>query len=444
MKKNFSFFYKLVNKIFFNTPLFTIVYPLAYPSIFSYKNLFINFLFFTKKKKLKKSINYFYKIFFKFFIDLLKILYSPLILIIYFSKYRFIQLDHSQIGTLCLHINTMSKFHYLKNHKPIICMPRSVDKFFIIGVFKNLNIIHNTFVNILLLPLIHCDVISCPSYITDYFTNSKLEKIGKNFTTQILKDYEKKINKNLFELSDEYANRMNKHFFENFKNIDLEKIIILHARDYDYLATSYLRCADIKNYIPAINYILEKGYSVIRLTNNKTKNLKIKGKYYELNTDISQNRHLQYYLISKCKGFIGCSSGANAIGHIFDVPNLSVNLFYLSTYSIKHNDIFIFKKIKEFDGTYMNYKDLFITRFFETYGLSLYNLEKAKIKVIENTPDEILEATKEFIYINQDNSIKKFSNLQKNFKDSIPKTSDYSFSEGRVSKYFIEKHSKLF
>ena len=92
----------------------------------------------------------------------------------------------------------------------------------------------------------------------------------------------------------------------------------------------------------------------------------------------------------------------------------------------------------------MNYKDLFSERFFETFGLSIHNLEKAKIKVIENTSDEILEATKEFIYINQDHSIKKFSNLQKNFKDSIPKTSDYSFSEARISNYFIEKHSKLF
>jgi len=444
MKNNLFFFYTLINKIFFNTPLFTIVYPSAYPSIFSYKNLLSNFIFFTKKKKLKASINHFYKICFKVFIDLLKILYSPLILIIYFSKYRFIQLDHSQIGTLCLHINAMSKYHYLKNHKPIICLPSSVDKFFIIGVFKNLKIIDNTFVNILLLPLIHCDLISCPPYITDYFTNSKLEKIGNNFITQILKDYEKKINKNLFELNEEYEDKMHKYFFENFKNIDLEKIIILHARDHNYFATSYIRCADIKNYIPSINYILEKGYSVIRLTNNKTQNLKIKGKYLELNTDISKNRHLQYYLISKCKGFLGCSSGANAIGNIFDVPNLSVNLFYLSTYSIKHNDVYIFKKIKNSKGVYMNYKDLFSERFFETFGLSIHNLEKAKIKVIENTSDEILEATKEFIYINQDHSIKKFSNLQKNFKDSIPKTSDYSFSEARISNYFIEKHSKLF
>ena len=444
MKNNLSFFYILINKIFFNTPLFTIVYPTAYPSIFSYKNLFINFIFFIKKKRIKKSIVHFYKICFKFFIDLLKILYSPLILIIYFSKYRFIQLDHSQIGTLCLHINSMSKFHYLKNHLPIICLPRTVDKFRINGVFKDLKIINNTFVNILLLPLIHCNIISCPPYITDYFSNSKLEKIGENFITQILKNYEKRINKNLFVLDHKYEKRMFKYFLENFKKIDLNKIIILHARDHDYLATSYLRCADIKNYIPSINYLLEKGFSVIRLTNNKTQSLKIEGKYFELNTDIFSNRHFQYYLISKSKGFIGCSSGANAIANMFDIPNLSVNLFYLSTYSIKPNDIYVFKKIKDSKGNYMNYRNLFSTRFFETYGLSFHNLNKANLEVIENSSDEILEATKEFIFINQDNTIKEFSVLQKRFKDSIPKTSDYSFSEARISKYFIEKHIKLF
>ena len=91
MKNNLSFFYRIINKIFFNTPMFTIVYPSSYPSIFSYKNLFSNFLFFIKKKKINTTINYFYKICFKFLMDLLKFFYSPLILIIYFSKYRFIQ-----------------------------------------------------------------------------------------------------------------------------------------------------------------------------------------------------------------------------------------------------------------------------------------------------------------------------------------------------------------
>jgi len=338
----------------------------------------------------------------------------------------------------------MSKFHYLKNHLPIICLPRTVDKFRIISVFKDIKIINNTFINILLLPLINCNIISCPPYNIDYFTNSKLEKIGENFITKILKDYEKRISKNLFVFDNKYENRMYKFFLENFKKIDLNKIIILHARDYDYLVTSYLRCADIKNYVPSINYILEKGFSVIRLTNNKTKSLKIEGKYFELNTDIFSNRHFQYYLISKSKGFIGCSSGANAIANMFEIPNLSVNLFYLSTWSIKPNDVYIFKKIKDPKGNYINYRYLFRTRFFETYGLSLHKVNKENLEVIENSSDEILEATKEFININQDNSVKEFSILQKKFKDSIPKTSDYSHSEARISKYFIEKHSKLF
>ncbi|MDC1176447.1 TIGR04372 family glycosyltransferase, partial [Candidatus Pelagibacter sp.] len=357
----------------------------------------------------------------------------------------FMQLDHSQIGTLCLHINSMSKFHYLKGYIPIICLPKSVDKFCFIGVFKNIKIISNTFVNILLLPLIHCDIISCPPCTTDYFVNAKYEKIGNNFVTEILQNYKKKIDKNLFELDEVYENKMHKYYLENFdKKINLNNVIILHTRDPDYLATSYLRCADINNYISSINYILDKGYSVIRLTNNKTKNLNIKGKYFELNTDILSNRKFQYYLISKCKGFIGCSSGANALGNMFEVPNLSVNLFYLSTWSIKKNDVYIFKKVKDENGNYLNYKDLFKTRFFETQGLSIYNLEKEKLNVVENSSDEIFEATKEFLLINQDNSIKPFSDLQQSFKDSIPKTSDYSFSEGRISQYFIEKHLKLF
>lgn len=435
------FFYKLINNIFFNTSKFVLVKPLNYPSIFSYKNLLKNFFFSLNERSWKSIILYSYRLFFKFIINLLKIIYLPFIILIYFSRFRFIQIDYSQIGTVCLHLNLMSKFHYLNNRIPIICLPKSADNFFITKIFKNIKIIDNIFLNILLLPLIHTDIISCPPYITDYYVDADLNKIGNNYTTKILKDYEKNINKKLFSLNEKYNNQMSLYLKKKFRNINKNKIYILHVRDDKFMPTSYLRTAKIQNYISTINYLLNNGYSVIRLVNSYSERLLIKGQYLEFNTDIPFNRHFQYYMISQCKGFIGCSSGASAIGCLFEVPCLAVNLFYLSTYAIKPKDVYIFKKIKKVNGQYLNFKDIFKDRFYETAAHSSAMMNK--FVVVENTSDEILNATKEFVNINTFPDT-PWTNEQLDFKNSLPKSSDFSFSEARVSSYFIKKNIELF
>jgi putative glycosyltransferase (TIGR04372 family) len=436
------FFYKLINKIFFSISKFVIVKPLNLPSIFSYKNLFNNLLFFLNQKRWRSASNIIFKLIFKFIINLLKIIYLPFIIGIYFSRFRFIQIDYTQIGTVCLNLNTMSKFHYLNNYIPVICLPKSIDNFCITKIFKDIKIIDNIFFNILLLPLIHTDFISCPLYLTDYYVDSDLKKIGNSFTTKILKDYENKINKKLFNLNENYNNKMSKYLEKNFKNINKNKIYILHVRDNEYIPTSYLRSATIHNYTSTINYLLNSGYSVIRLTNSHSEKLLLKGEYLELNTDILFNRYFQYYLISISKGFIGCSSGASAIGCLFEVPCLAVNLFYLSTYAIKPKDIYIFKKIKIIDGKYLNFKKIFNDRFYETSG-SLTVMNANKLVAIENTPAEILNATKEFININTCSDI-QWTKEQIDFKNSLPVYSDFSFSDARVSDYFIKNNIELF
>ena len=433
--------YKLINKIFFSTSKFVIVKPLNFPSVFSYKNLFNNFFFSLHQKRWRSAANIIYKLTFKFIINLLKIIYLPFIIAIYFSRFRFIQIDYTQIGTVCLNLNTMSKFHYLNNRIPVICLPKSFDNFLITKIFKNIKIIDNIFFNILLLPLIHTDFISCPPYITDYYLDSDLKKIGNNFCTKILKDYHNKINKKLFSLKEDYNNKMSEYLKKNFKNINQNKIYILHVRDNKYMPTSYLRSAKIQNYISTINYLLDSGYSVIRLVNSHSKRLLIKGEYLEFDTDILFNRYFQYYLISQCKGFIGCSSGASAIGCLLEVPYLAVNLFYLSTYAIKPKDIYILKKIKKVNGQYLNFKDIFRDRFYETSGLSSAMMNK--FEVIENTSDEILNATKEFVNINTCSET-EWTKEQIDFKNSLPTTSDFSFSDARVSDYFIKKNIELF
>ena len=88
------------------------------------------------------------------------------------------------------------------------------------------------------------------------------------------------------------------------------------------------------------------------------------------------------------------------IGSLLDTPMLAVNIFYPYTFVTKKNDIFVFKKIKDKEGQYLNFVKLINNNFYDIYGSSYYNMKKNGYSVVENSEDEILEATKEFLKIN--------------------------------------------
>ena len=118
---------KILNKILSQIRFYTIIEPECYVGNLNYKNLLRNifyfiFIDFNLRKFFKSSL----KIMIKMFLDTLSLIFIPLIIIIFFSKYRFIQLDYSQIGIFSHQLNGMTKFHFLNKKIPIICVPKSI------------------------------------------------------------------------------------------------------------------------------------------------------------------------------------------------------------------------------------------------------------------------------------------------------------------------------
>ena len=151
-----NFIFKLDMKL-----SYIFVYPKFRVDEFNFNNSIINLIYFLKKKKYIQLIKLLIILFFYLIINLSKIIYLPIIIIIYFTKYRFAQISYTQIGHLNELINFMTKRNYINGYKTIYLIPNDSDFYFISRIFKKLIIINNIFLNLILLPLKYSSFISC-------------------------------------------------------------------------------------------------------------------------------------------------------------------------------------------------------------------------------------------------------------------------------------------
>ena len=394
----FKYLYKLIFTLDIKL-MFSLVKPLKYPSKSTYKNLINNIshnLFSFNKKQL------FYElllIIFKFLIDLLKILYLPVIILFYFSKYRFILMNYSQFGTINDCLNIMVKKNLLNGYKSIILIPSYCNFNYVKGIFKNLIIIDNNLLNILLLPLKHSRLISCIGDDTNpTFLNSNLKLINSSPFAKIQMQYKNSLKKKdtLYDFNDDFEKEMRIHIKKNYSHFKLEKIFVFHHRENYFAGTSNLRGSDLSTYLPSIKYLLKKGYGVLRILHSKSENLSFKNKLYkEINTDLAINKKLQFYLVSKCRGFICCDSGPSSMGPLFTTPVYCTNMHGTIIAAVSKKSLFILKKIK-LKKKLISYKKALDLEYFRGFHVTKIYADKLGFEFINNSKNEILNGLKEF------------------------------------------------
>ena len=443
--KNFYFFKKIF-KIIFALDIkliYILVQPLAYPAKTSYKNVAINIFYYLLNLNIKNFIKTLVLLIFLLFIDILKIVYLPISIVFYFSKYRFVQLDYNQIGTSTHDLNIMVKKNFIDGYKSIILIPSTSEFSFFSEIFENLIIINNLFLNILLMPLKHTDFISCTTKTMDHHLNSNLQLVNSSPFSKITNKYKrlnKEKTKNLFKFKDEFVKENLKYFKKKYSYIDLKKTIIIHHRERHYKGTSHLRGSLISTYKPSLRYLLSKGFSVIRLSHSKSKKLFFKNKkYVEINMDEVLNKKLQFLILKKCKGFIATDSGPNSIGSLLNIPVYNTNVYGINVSGINKDGVYILKKVKL--KKKLTYKKLIDMGYYKGYYLSKRYMQELGLDVIDNSSDEILLGLKEFIKINSRYMPNK---KQLNFKKSLPDYIELKYYDANISRSFLKKNKILF
>ncbi|MDP3255189.1 TIGR04372 family glycosyltransferase [Bosea sp. (in: a-proteobacteria)] len=119
---------------------------------------------------------------------------------------------------------------------------------------------------------------------------------------------------------------------ENFAKrhgIDLDRpFVVMHVRDKGYhgIALQSYRDSAVENYREAVEYLLDRGFQVIRIGDKSMPKLDLQRTgYFETPFLSGYAYEIDPYLIAKSRFMIGCQSGPCAFARALGVPILTVN-----------------------------------------------------------------------------------------------------------------------
>ena len=238
-------------------------------------------------------------------------------------------------------------------------------------------------------------------------------------------------------------------------NVDKDaKIVCIHVRDSafhsdkkgkNYRNLNLEKNANIENYYETINYLLDKGYHVFRLGLIAEKKMQIiREKFFDLPYLISPSEieFLQFYLVEKCKFFIGSESGPQLLPWLKYKPTLYTNVsefFYLTSPNI--NCRYTFKKIfDKKNNKYLHIKD-YLNLPFKYHDV---NRHDDNFSFIENTSKELLDSVIEF-EINHLNDKWELTNSQIEFNNYLKNRLKEMYTNRDQNKYndLVEQNYKI-
>ena len=181
-------------------------------------------------------------------------------------------------------------------------------------------------------------------------------------------------------------------------------IIPVLGRDTAYLShigeptdmDSY-RNVDINTYIPAMEYSADKGYQVVRMGSVVGKRLEADHpRIWDYSTSGKRTELLDIYFSATCRYFLTCGSGPDSIAAFcFHLPVLYANYLPLSYVpALTSKSLVILKKYWHIEEKrYLTLSEMLVGDRPEMYLPS--QLRPLGIEVHDNTPEELLQATRE-------------------------------------------------
>lgn len=187
------------------------------------------------------------------------------------------------------------------------------------------------------------------------------------------------------------------------------KYVCIHCRDSAYLSNLYktssyhhdYRDNDIDNLLPAINFLIDKGYSVVRMGSRSSKKCSLERKgFIDYPFSKYQSCKNDILLMSGCEWWLGSNSGLNHAAVLFGkrIACFDYPICELTEY-LKMNLYFraILQHAKRFNtDTNLTYKEIISI----TQGLKICSTDKfndLKISIVRNNSIEILDLAKELI-----------------------------------------------
>lgn len=180
--------------------------------------------------------------------------------------------------------------------------------------------------------------------------------------------------------------------------LDGAPIVTLHVREAatkPEKAYHNYRDADITNYLPAIQYLLARGYTVVRLGDPSLKRLPPMGpRLIDAPFHPAYNHWVDPYFVACSRFYLGVPSGPYSLANIFNIPLVITNATINGNDWGNSRDLYVPKKFYSHRlGRYLTYQEIACSPMINFYKTQEF--EQAGIELIENSPQEILGAVVE-------------------------------------------------
>ena len=300
------------------------------------------------------------------------------------------------------------------------------------------------------------------NYPRFYFAPRQLYSLGSLCATQNLSpsditEYDYSLNLNAIDLAKCQLN------FNELGLLNL-KFVCLHIRTMNYKGTldnenNGFRNASPESYIPAIKYLISKGFIVVRLGDVVPNILPNIDGYIDYANSSYKSEEMDIFLIKKSSFYFGTNSGIYDLALLLKTPMLTVNTTEMLAAKPYHRlDVMIYKRVKSHtDRQPLSMKEY----------LNLDSISLAEIEFIDNESQDMIEAIDQMLanlkgQINDDTALDiEFREMQKiavtrwaqkykkdsenavtymNAVDELDRFSSGHHYNGSIGKAFISKY----
>jgi len=178
-------------------------------------------------------------------------------------------------------------------------------------------------------------------------------------------------------------------------------IVVVHARDHGYhkLEKQDFRNADVTNYLPALKYLLDAGYQVIRIGDRHMQRLEIaSGGFHELPFMDGYDHRLDPFFIARSRFMIGCQSGPCSYARALGIPLLSINAVLHYTLLPAAKEMACFKRYIREEASGPREIRLLDALAAGVYHFdNTYQFRQAGIRTEDASAEEIVAAVKDMI-----------------------------------------------
>jgi putative glycosyltransferase (TIGR04372 family) len=175
-------------------------------------------------------------------------------------------------------------------------------------------------------------------------------------------------------------------------------IVVVHTREHGYhrLRGQAFRNADIRNYVPALRRLIDRGYLVVRIGDRRMTSIhrEVPG-LVELPRLTGYDPVLDAYFLQRCQFMISCQSGPCSLARAMGKPNLVVNAVYNHTTLPEYNELFAFKRYLDAGGVELGVEES-LRRCAHLFDRTEH-FERAGIHLADTTAEEIDAALVEML-----------------------------------------------